>query len=275
MINPSRVLFRAYLSTIMMIMALSLWIISGYSWMGNSNFNGGVSRLSKIECLNSIDPKCAGRLDLHTANDVLLGDSEAVSISDLFKDEFGKNSYIGALTGCSFLPASIFRVTQTTECLRLNAKHLTLIKEFGCKNVYLFNRFRPLTEYEEEQYLAFISDISNHCNSVTIMGTPSEMISDFRAYSNLLFKSSPNTPKQFTESDFDLLSLKWNVKFRNIAPSLRNNINYIDTNSLILPVFPTSLKNASGEYLYFDSTHLSRYGGEILVKELAKTREKA
>ncbi len=138
----------------------------------------------------------------------------------------------------------------------------------------MFNRFRPITEYEEEHHPTFISAISNRCNSVTIIGTPSEMISDSRAYSNLLFKSSSNTPKQFTESDFDSLSLKWNIKFRNIAPSLRNDINYIDTNSLILTFFPTGLKNASGEYLFFDSTNLCRYGGEILVKELAKTREK-
>jgi hypothetical protein len=273
--NSSRVLARAYLSSILLFIALSFWIISGYPGLGNSNFIGGASRLSGIECLSSIDWECDGKPDLPTAKDVLLGDSEAVSISDLFKDEFGKNSYIGAYTGCAFLPPDIFRTTQTSECLSLNAKHLILIKEVGCKNIYIFNRFRPVTEYEEEQYLEFISSISRHCNSVTIIGTPSEMVSDFRAYSNLFFKSSLNTPKQFIESDFDSLSLKWNDKLRNIVPSLRNNMYYIDTNSLILPVFPTSLKNASGEYLYFDSTHLSRYGGELVVKELANIKERA
>jgi hypothetical protein len=273
--NFSHFLLRAYLSSIITFIALASWIMSGYPGIGNSNFNGGVSRLSKIECLSSIDPKCSGRSDLPTANNVLLGDSEAVSISDLFKNQFGKNSYIGALTGCSFLPDSILRKSQTSECLGLNAKHLALIRDVGCKNIYIFNRFRPVTKYEAEQYLEFISTLADNCNSVTVIGTPLEMISDFSAYSNLLFKSSPNTPNQFVESDFDSLSLKWNKKLGNIAPRLGKNVSYFDTDDLIIPVFPTSLRDASGEYLYFDSTHLSKYGGELLVKELAKTKQTA
>jgi hypothetical protein len=60
---------------------------------------------------------------------------------------------------------------------------------------------------------------------------------------------------------------RWNKEFQKEFKSPLN-IFYLDTEILLVNEFPTSLRNEGGDYLYTDSTHVSRFGAEIIVKNL-------
>ena len=61
--------------------------------------------------------------------------------------------------------------------------------------------------------------------------------------------------------------INWNKEFRKQVKSFES-IFYLDTEALLAKEFPTTLKNDTGDYLYTDSTHVSRYGAEIIVGNL-------
>jgi hypothetical protein len=256
-----------YLLTLASLLLLLAWISDEYPGFLNENYNGSLARLDSYNCVENTNQICgqdfSGRIE-----NLLVGDSEALSISDLFVKKSPENSRSLALSGCSFLPGGIVRLNITEQCKDWNMKILNFLNEDCHKDVYLFNRFKPETYLESELYLDFLLQTGKKCKRFTIIGTPAELIGNFSAYSSLFIDSPINTPKYFDESDFDSFSIAWSNRMKQWERRHQNLVNYIDTNELILGKFPTKLMNSKKQLLYGDSTHLSKYGGEILVNKI-------
>jgi hypothetical protein len=250
---------------------LTLWINSGYKGWPSSNFSGGFQRLTVEDCYSNELPGCELTLPKDDTYSLLLGDSEAISISDLFKEEMGHNSYVSALTACSFIPKSIIRQNMSEDCQRLNSRNREIVFGSTCKKIYIFNRFRAESESEESSYFDFLKGIANSCEQLTVIGTPIELIPRFNAYSNLMAKTAVNSPKVFDRDNFDNMSFRWNQTLVDFFEGHNiSNMRYINTNSIVIPEWPTTLINLDGEYLYTDSTHLSKYGGEMVMAEIKR-----
>jgi hypothetical protein len=271
--NKVRKLALSYLATLSICMVTGLWISNGYPGLHFSNYEGGFQRLNEVECFSSTEPGCRLKLPKIGTYNLLLGDSEAISISDIFKAELGDHSYVSALTACSFIPESIVRKSMNQNCRELNSSNLKIVFKKNCKNVYIFNRFRPESESERALYFDFINKIAKSCESLTVIGAPTELIPRFNAYSNMMIKTAINSPRVFSKDDFNQESLDWNNSLANFI-NLQNfyNMRYINTHNLVVTSYPTSLKNFDGEYTYTDSTHLSKYGGAMIMREISRIR---
>lgn len=250
-------------------MSLTLvWTKNGYSGVFNGNYEGGFQRFNSIDCQSDIAKNCK-KIDFEDSRGkLLIGDSEAMSLSDQFKSRFGKSGVVYALSGCSFLPKSIIRETKTPGCVELNEYLMEQIKLHCRIDLYIFNRFIPADVTEHRRYLAFLGLISEKCNRVTVIGTPPQIKGNYSAYSSLLFTVSLDSPRKFNKSDFLMEYMRFNSDLQ-IAIKYNKKIIYIDTVSLLIKGFPTALKNKNGDYLFTDSTHLSKFGAEIIVKNLS------
>jgi hypothetical protein len=269
--NKVRYLVLSYFATLSICIMGGLWISNGYVGVHFSNYEGGFERLKDVECFSSTEPGCRSKLPKNVTYNLLLGDSEAISISDLFKAELGDYSYVRALTACSFIPESIVRESMNEDCRILNSNSLKIVSKKTCKNVFIFNRFRPESNSEEVLYFDFISKIAKSCQSLTVIGAPTELNPRFNAYSNMVMKTAMNSPRVFNKVDFDPESLRWNKTLANfIGKQNFYEVNYINTHKLVVTSYPTSLRNSDGEYTYTDSTHLSKYGGAIIMAEISR-----
>ena len=269
--TKNKLLFVAYILVLSICSMLALWINGGYKNWPSSNFDGGFQRLTAEDCYSDELPGCEFTLPKDDTYSLLLGDSEAISISDLFKKEMGHNSYVSALTACSFLPKSIIRKNMSEDCLKMNSRNRQIVFGSTCKKVYIFNRFRAASESEESSYFDFLRGIANSCEQLTVIGTPIELIPRFNAYSNLMAKTAINSPEIFDRVDFDSNSLLWNETLDDFFKRQNlSSMKYINTNSIVIPEWPTTLIDLDGEYLYTDSTHLSKYGGEMVMAEVKK-----
>jgi hypothetical protein len=269
--NKVRNLVLSYLATLSICMLGGLWISNGYVGVHFSNYEGGFERLKDVECFSNTEPGCGFRLPKNVTYNLLLGDSEAISISDLFKTELGGYSYVRARTACSFIPESIVRESMDKGCRILNSNSLKIVSKKNCKNVFIFNRFRPESDSEEASYFDFISKIAKSCQSLNVIGAPTELKPRFNAYSNMVMKTAINSPRVFNKADFDPESLRWNNTLANfISKQNFYNVNYINTHKLVVTRYPASLRNPDGEYTYTDSTHLSKYGGAIIMAEISR-----
>ena len=264
----TRKLLVVYIAVIQAMVLLAFWISSGYSGLPNKNIKGGVTRLSRFHCLSTTEPNCPSFRPINSRYEILLGDSEAISISDLFINKFKTTGHVTALSGCSFLPASITRESQTQACRNLNLKTMKLLNSKICGNVYIFNRFTPLNSTEADRYVGFLRNISRECESLTVIGSPVELNGNFSAYASMLFKSAIDSPAYFAKRDFDQASLNWNSQLAKRLSNSARKIIYINTNAILVPHFPTTLKDSAGEYLYFDRTHLSYYGGQKIISTI-------
>ena len=97
-----------YLITILLIGLTGIWLAAGYPGILKTNYQGSFQRLHNTENgfhKNSILQRFSERIE--KSQNVLIGDSEAISIGDLFVRKFGFNSGIYALAGCSFRTRNI------------------------------------------------------------------------------------------------------------------------------------------------------------------------
>lgn len=259
-----------YVVTILVCTFLAVWIGNGYAGAFNSNFSGGFQRLNGQECYPSSSSECRLELPKNENYKLLVGDSEAVSISDLFKDGMGNRTYVGALTACPFIPKSIIRESMTKQCRDLVDRNFQIVFGATCGDIYIFNRFRPENESEQSSYFSFLRQIAKSCQHLTLIGTPIELIPRFNAYSSIMFRTAINAPSVFKRSDFDGRSIVWNSVLSDFFRKPQNlpNMNYINTNEIVVTRLPTSLRDSNGEYLYTDSTHLSKYGGEMIMAQI-------
>lgn len=261
-------LFVLYIFVTSLFVFLTFWISWGYPGYPNSNLNGGISRLARFSCFSMTEPNCNQFRPDNSDYSLLLGDSEAISISDLFIRKFYPNGYVGAMTGCSFLPSSIHRKSQSQACRKLNKKVVKQLRSNYCGNIYIFNRFTPLNAGEEREYLSFLDAIAKSCKSLTIIGSPIEIKPKFSAYATMFFKATINQQEYYDLKDFNRESLRWNQRIQSELTKSSSEIHYIDTNSILITQYPTTLKNSQGEYYYFDSTHLSLFGGEKILASI-------
>jgi organic radical activating enzyme len=235
-----------------------------------TNGSGFVDRKYLRECAESASFtngfNCIG-FSYHKDQKILLGDSEAMSLSDEFKKRFGSKGFVFAKNGCSFITDEIYRESFDSTCKEKNFSLFTELKKQCRADIYVFNRFVPKDLKEQEIYLDFLNQVGVACNKLVVVGTPLQIRGNFSAYSSLLFKKSFDSPKFFEESDFMVDYINWNKEFRKQVKSFES-IFYLDTEALLAKEFPTTLKNDTGDYLYTDSTHVSRYGAEIIVGNL-------
>ena len=260
-----------YLITILLIGLTGIWLAAGYPGILKTNYQGSFQRLHNTENgfhKNSILQRFSERIE--KSQNVLIGDSEAISIGDLFVRKFGFNSGIYALSGCSFLPESIQRPNQPSGCLEFRAKIYRFVLNSKTENIFIFNRFTPISEQETLLYVTFLKSLQHDDNEIIVIGHPVELVNQFSAYATLLFPVGFNTPKQFNRTDFSSASLKWNSSLSEYIKKFNNQkIKYINTDEILFSKFPSTLKDNTGRFLYTDSTHLSLYGGEILMKYLS------
>lgn len=258
---------NTYLGIVSSLLLLLMWIKADYPGFLHENFNGSLARLDPYDCVQNVNEICGHDFNEKLQN-LLVGDSEALSITDLFVEKFPDNSRSLAFSGCSFLPTGIVRPNTTGECREWNKNILRALEGNCKKDVFVFNRFKPESNLESRQYLDFLLELGEKCNSLTVIGTPAEIIGKFSAYSSLFVESPIGTPKFFYKRDFDLTSIAWNNRMNLWSIKHQELLKYIDTNGLVLGEFPTRLRNAKNQLLYGDSTHLSKYGGEIIVKSI-------
>jgi hypothetical protein len=256
-----------YIGGIVLFSLIQFWISNGYPGILKENYNGGSQRFQTIKCQSDLLPNCS-KVDFSQKDQkILLGDSEAMSLSDEFKKRFGSKGFVFAKNGCSFITDEIYRESFDSTCKEKNFSLFTELKKQCRADIYVFNRFVPKDLKEQEIYLDFLNQVGVACNKLVVVGTPLQIRGNFSAYSSLLFKKSFDSPKFFEESDFMVDYINWNKEFRKQVKSFES-IFYLDTEALLAKEFPTTLKNDTGDYLYTDSTHVSRYGAEIIVGNL-------
>lgn len=221
-----------------------------------------------MNCQSDLLKNCKKINFSESGSKLLIGDSEAMSLSDVFKSRFRKNGFVYALSGCSFIPKSIIRNTGTSDCRQLNDYLIRQI-ELDCRvDIYIFNRFVPTGKVEQSQYLDFIWSLAEKCNRVTVIGTPPQIRGNYSAYASLLFRVSLDSPRNFEKKDFLTEYMRWNSVFQ-IAIKQHEKVIYIDTVDLLVTNFPTTLQNKNGDYLFADSTHVSKFGADIIIRNLS------
>jgi hypothetical protein len=260
-------LIYLYLGGILLFSLIQFWISNGYPGILKENYEGGSQRFQSIKCQSDLLPDCT-KADFSQKNSkILLGDSEAMSLSDEFKKRFGPKGFVYAKNGCSFMADGISRESFDSDCKKQNTLLFNKLMKQCQADVYVFNRFVPKDLFEQKLYLDFLNEVGKACNGLVIVGTPLQIRGNFSAYSSLFFKKSFDSPRYFDKSDFVVDYMRWNKDFKAI---LKNNINlsYLDTEALLVGKFPTTLRNDNGDYLYTDSTHVSRYGADVIVENL-------
>ena len=256
-----------YLGAILLFSLIQLWISNGYPGILKENFKGGVQRFQTFKCQSDLLPNCS-KLDFsQQGHKILLGDSEAMSLSDVFKKRFGSIASVYAENGCSFVANGINRESFDSKCRELNTLLLTKLLKQCQADIYVFNRFVPKDLFEQKLYLEFLNQVGKACNKLVVIGTPLQIRGNFSTYSSLVFKRSFDSPKYFNKSDFMDDYMNWN---RILQKEIENSVNsvYLDTEVLLVKKFPTTLRNSAGNFLYSDSTHVSRYGAEIIATNL-------
>jgi hypothetical protein len=260
--NTQRLINIYFGSFVLMVLAWA-WTSTGYLGLFVENIEGGMQRFQRMVCQSDLDPSCGQVSFSRVGSKVLLGDSEAMSIADQYKKRFDRNAYVYAENGCSFLPETINR-TRTNQCIEFNKLLLQKLNKECVADLYLFNRFVPKNNFEKNQYLSFLKQLNISCKRLIVIGTPLQIIGNYSAYASLFFSKSLDSPKSFSKGDFMNEYMEWN---KEISSRL-TDILYIDTEKLLVSSFPTELTNNSGQYLYTDSTHVSKYGAEIISQSL-------
>lgn len=256
-------LIHIYICSFVLMVLTWAWTSVGYFGLFVENIEGGTQRFQRMVCQSDLDPSCTQVSFSRAGSKVLLGDSEAMSIADQYKKRFGQNAYVYAENGCSFIPETIKRI-RTNQCIELNKLLLQKLNKECLADLYLFNRFVPRNNFEKAQYLSFLKQLNRSCKRLIVIGTPLQISGNYSAYASLFFSRSLDSPKSFSKGDFMHEYMEWN---KEISSRLTKTI-YIDTEKLLVSGFPTELTNKSGQYLYTDSTHVSKYGAEIISQSL-------
>lgn len=246
----------------------------GYPGPFSKNFEGGFFRLrnfSKTQCQNAACIKVIEKSkEFQNKKILLVGDSEAESISDLFISIYGQRGLNLSRSGCSFILESL-RSYHSYECSNFDHQRQLLIKKSEFSQIYIFNRYTPPNSLARSKYIEFIRTFTQVSTNVTIISAPPEINGNFQAFSSLVFHNPIGTPSEFNKENFNQETIEWNEFLsRYINQNKDWNLKYVDSFRIICRSFPCRLKDQKGKWLYLDSTHLSAYGGMLILKEIAK-----
>lgn len=172
-------LIAIYVNLLFLLLLTYYWINGGYQGILKENFSGGFQRFQIISCQSDLLPNCPKSYFSQIGSSVLLGDSEAMSISDEFKKRFGPHAYVYAESGCPFFPSGLGNDRLSNSCESQNSELLAEMNEQCRSNIYIFNRFVPQNAIEQNQYLQFILEVAHNCNNLVIVGTPLQMKNNF------------------------------------------------------------------------------------------------
>jgi len=266
--RPSR-LFLFHLLTIILLLFVKYWIISGYPGPFQNNLKGGSARFNFTSCFH--DNSC--KFSSNNENiSILLGDSEAESMKDLFYEKYQPHVEILSKPGCSFIPTELKHkdsIEVTNECAKLYEESLVRVKSLSSSSIHIYNRYTPKSSNELFLYLSFLQSLQQNQNKIIVIGQPIEILSKYSAYSSLIFSRAINTPSSISKSDFSHESIHYARKLQVAIHSLNNSsIKYINTEATICPAYPCQLIDESGNSMYADDTHLSSFGNLKLIDKL-------
>jgi len=246
----------------LLIGATGFWIHAGYPGPLQNNLKGGFARFDS-------DSLVTENMDTLRPNgmDLLLGDSEAQSIQDLFAMRFGEDSVIRAKSGCSFIPKRAFReISHTIDCERFYHDSWNLVSKTSNSKIFIFNRYLPSSQQEILEFISFLRKISNNENSIILVGQPVEITKPYAAYSSLFFKRPLGSFNEMPKEDFDKSSIqRWAALKRELELFAPSVVRIVDSEKIICPNYPCEMFNDQGESKYTDSTHLSIYGAKSLI----------
>lgn len=265
---PSR-LFLFHFITLILLLLVKYWIISGYPGPFQSNLQGGSARFNFTSCFH--DNSCNFSSNNENIS-ILLGDSEAESMKDLFYEKYQPHVKILSKPGCSFIPTELkYRasIEVTNDCVKLYEESLVQVKSLSTSSIYIYNRYTPKTPDDLFFYLSFLLSLQQNENKIIVIGQPIEILSKYSAYSSLVFSKAINTPSSIPKSDFSPESINYARKLQVAIHSLKNSsIKYLNTEAIICPEYPCQLIDESGNSMYEDDTHLSYFGNWKLINKL-------
>jgi hypothetical protein len=211
--------------------------------------------------------KYESETDVKTALNLLVGDSEAESIRDLFESSFFPRGTVISRSGCPFIDFKVENVQE--DCVSLNHKRFRFISNLGRSTIYIFNHNIVFDDNQLERLKKDLIQMTSDGNRVVYILPPAEIKGNFGAYALLFFKTPIGTPSSFINTDFKIENFNSNERIITLIKNINSNsITYIDVNPLLCPKYPCEITNSEGEYLYQDSTHLSAFGGEILLNSI-------
>lgn len=262
-----------FMFPLVLLIIISLWVHFDYYGPFQSNFNGGFYRLSKLgpnpcnedtkSCMNIYEKET----DVKTALNLLVGDSEAESIRDLFESSFLPTGTVISRSGCPFINFKVENVQK--ECASLNYERFRFIASLEQSTIYIFNHNVDFDDVQLEHLKKQLIKMITDGNKVVYILPPAEIKGNFGAYALLLFKTPIGTPRSFVYNDFKIENFKSNERIKSIIASINSkSISYVDVNPLLCPNYPCEITDSEGEYLYQDSTHLSAFGGLILMDSI-------
>lgn len=273
-----RTWLRIFAIPLLLILATATWVHSDYKGPFQNNFAGGFYRLSKLgpnPCnvnLNTCISYYSKLISAKSKQNVLVGDSEAESIRDLFDHAFRPNGITISRSGCPFIVLEINGLDKA--CRKLNLRRLKLLTSLNNSTFYVFNHNINLDAQETLREVQDLQSLTLNGNQVIYILPPAVIKGNFGAYALLLFKTPIGTPKFFWSNHFDSTYFKANTDIKMAIDNLKEpTFSYIDTDPLLCTHYPCELKDDQGEFLYQDSTHLSAFGGKILIDSILEARK--
>lgn len=258
--------FIIWLSILALLLLTKVWILNGYPGPFQNNLKGGNARFIFTSCFHDNSCKLTSKQENIS---ILLGDSLAESMKDIFYNKFAPDVQILSLTGCSFIPVELkykSSIPVTSMCQNHYNKSLSKVNSLSSSSIYIYNRYLPKTTMETSNYLTFLTSLQQNGNKIKVIGQPIEIIKQYSSYSTLIFSRAIRTPNSIPKSGFSMQSIDNNRKLQIAINSLNNpNITYLNTASIICPRYPCKLNDNLGNSIYTDNTHLSYFGNNKLL----------